>query len=140
MATTIRKADYFKLAVPNKPGQAARLLSLLKEEGVNLLAISGFPRAGRAQIDFIPEDAALFKKAMKRAKIAVGEKKTVFLVQGDDRIGAIAEVAELLAKADINITALDAVADGTGRFGALLWVKPAHVAKAAKVLSSLTTQ
>lgn len=140
MATTIRKTDYFKIAIPNKPGQAARLLSLLKEAGVNLIAFSGFPRAGRAQIDFIPEDPALFKKAMKQAKVALGERKTVFVIQGDDRVGALAEVAELLAKAGINITALDAVADGTGRYGALLWVKPVHVAKAAKVLSSLTAQ
>ncbi len=134
MATTIRKVAYFKLSVPHRAGQAAQLLSLLKEAGVNLLALTGFPRAGRAQIDFIPDNVALFKKAMKAAKIKVADQKMVFLIQGDDRIGALAEIAELLAKANINITALDAIADGTGRFGALLWVKPAQVAKAAKVL------
>jgi predicted amino acid-binding ACT domain protein len=71
---------------------------------------------------------------MKKAGIAVGEKKTVFLIQGDDKIGAVAEVMGKLGKAGINVTTIDAVATGKGRFGAILWVKPADVAKTAKIL------
>jgi hypothetical protein len=36
----------------------------------------------------------------------------------------------------VNITALDAVAAGEGRYGAILWVKPTDVRKAAKVLGA----
>ncbi len=39
-----------------------------------------------------------------------------------------------LAKAKINVTAIDAVSAGEGRYGAIFWVKPQDVAKAAKVL------
>jgi hypothetical protein len=41
-----------------------------------------------------------------------------------------------LADAGVNITALDAVAAGEGRYGAILWVKPAEVRKAAKALGA----
>lgn len=39
-----------------------------------------------------------------------------------------------LAEAGVNVTAVDAVAAGAGRFGAILWVKPEDVKKTAKLL------
>jgi hypothetical protein len=39
-----------------------------------------------------------------------------------------------LAEARLNVTAVDAVSRGRGRFGAIFWVKPQAVAKAAKLL------
>jgi hypothetical protein len=39
-----------------------------------------------------------------------------------------------LARAGVNVTAVDAAAAGRGRFGMILWVKPKDYAKAAKAL------
>lgn len=136
MATTIRKVDYFKIGVADKAGEGARLLGILKDAKVNLLALTGFPRGRRAQIDLVPQDATAFKKAMKTAGVALGEKKTLFLVQGDDRVGAVAEILDKLGAAGINVTAVDAVTDGKGRFGAILWVKPKDMAKASRILGA----
>jgi hypothetical protein len=136
MAITVRKTAYFKVGVRNKAGEGARLLGLLREQGVNLVAMSGFPRGGKAQIDVVPEDAAAFKKAMKQAKIPAGEKKTVFVIQGEDKVGAVSGILEKLGSAGVNVTAVDAVADGTGRYGAVLWVKPADVSKASRLLGA----
>lgn len=134
MADIIRRVEYFKLEVPNKPGEGARVLGTLREEGINLLAFTGFPRRGRAQLDFIPEDSVAFKQAAKRAGVKVSPGKRGFLVQGEDRVGAIAELMARLAEAKINITAIDAVSAGEGRYGVIFWVKPQDAAKAAKVL------
>lgn len=131
---TVRKADYFSMEVPNKPGEGARYLKALKDAGVNLLAFTGFPAGRKAQIDFIPEDAAALKAAAKKNKWRLSARKTVFLVQGDDRLGAIHDVVAKLAEKKIGITALDAVSAGAGRYGAMFWVKPADVNKAAKAL------
>ena len=136
MSITVKKASYFKVSVPNKPGQGACMLGILKDAKVNLLALTGFPRAGRAQVDFLPEDAAAFKNAARKNKIAVGEKKTAFLIRGEDKVGALFEIMEKLANAGINVTALDAVSAGTGRFGAILWVKPQDVNKTARLLGA----
>lgn len=136
MAETIRKVDYFAMEVPNKPGEGARVTGALADAGVNLLAFTGFPAGRRAQIDFIPEDTALFKAAAKQARIKVKAGKTGFLVQGDDRPGAVAGILKLLADAKINVTAIDAVSAGMGRYGAILWVQPRDVNKAAKALGA----
>ena len=135
MADTIRKVDYFKAQVQDNAGEGARILSALRREGINLLVFAGFPRGRKAQLDFIPENGAAFRRAAKKAGLAV-TKKTAFLVQGQDRPGAIVWIVSKLAEEGINITALDAVASGGGRYGAILWVKPAQVRKAAKALGA----
>jgi hypothetical protein len=131
---TVRKADYFSMEVANKAGQGAQHLRALKEAGVNLLAFTGFPLGKKAQMDFIAEDGQTLKAVAKKNKWKVSPRKTVFLVQGDDRLGAIHEVIAKLAEKNISITALDAVSAGGGRYGAMFWVKPRDVNKASKVL------
>lgn len=61
-----------------------------------MLAFSGFPKGRRPQLDFVPADPAAFKQAAKRAKWKVVGPKRGFLVQGDDRVGAVAELLERL--------------------------------------------
>ncbi len=133
---TIRKADYFSMETAHKVGEGARLLGALRDAGVNLLAFTGFPSGRRAQVDFIPADTAQFRAAARKLKLKVGARKTVFLVEGDDRPGAIAEICEKLANAGINMIAMDAVAIGNGRYGAMFWVTPRDVNKAAKLLGA----
>jgi hypothetical protein len=136
MADTVQRVQYFYLEVPDKPGEGAKLLTTLREAGINLLAFSGFPKGRRAQIDFIPADPAAFRAAARKAKLKLVGPKTGLLVQGDDRVGAVAELMTKLAEAKINVTAVDAVAAGAGRYGAILWVKPGDVNKATKVLGA----
>lgn len=133
---TIRKADYFSMETAHKVGEGARLLGALRDAGVNLRAFTGFPSGRRAQVDFIPADAAQFRAAARKLKLKVGARKTVFLVEGDDRPGAIAEICEKLANAGINMIAMDAVAIGNGRYGAMFWVAPRDVNKAARLLGA----
>jgi len=38
-----------------------------------------------------------------------------------------------LAEARINVTAMQAISAGSGRYGAIFWVKPRDVKKAAKL-------
>src|SRR5262245_31440196 len=121
MADTVRLVEYFYLMAPNKPGEGARALATLRDAGINLLAFSGFPQGRRAQLDFIPADPAAFKQAAKRAKWKVVGPKRGFLIEGSDRIGAVAELLESLAAKKINVTAVDAVREG-GKYGEILWV------------------
>ncbi|MBI4587617.1 MAG: hypothetical protein HY725_02160 [Candidatus Rokubacteria bacterium] len=133
---TVRPVEYFYVVVPDKPGEGARALDALREAGVNLLAYSGFPAGKRAQLDFVPEDSAAFKQVARQAKWKVKGPKRAFLIQGDDRPGACAAILDKLAGAKINVTAMDAVAAGAGRWAAILWVKPAAFKKAAAILGA----
>jgi len=131
---TVRKVEYYVAQIPNKTGEAARVLAALR--GVNLLVFTGFPNGKRSQIDFVPEDAMVLKAAAKQAKLKLKAKKGGFLVQGDDHPGAVGEVLQKLANAKVNVTAIDGVAAGMGRWGAILWVKPKDAVKAAKALGA----
>jgi hypothetical protein len=135
MSDNVRLVEYFYVTAPNKPGEGARALGTLREAGVNLLAFSGFPKGRQAQLDFVPADAAAFRQAAKRAKWKVTGPRRGFLLQGDDRVGAVAELMERLAAKKINVTAIDAVCVD-GRYGAIFWVAPKDVRKTAALLGA----
>jgi hypothetical protein len=135
MADTIRQVDYFYMQVAHKTGEGAKVLRALTDAGVNLSAFSGFPAGRRAQLDFIPADAVAFKAVAKANKWKVVGPKRAFLIQGDDRVGVIADIVGKLADAKINLTALDAVS-ADGRYGALCWVAARDFKKAAQILGA----
>lgn len=135
MTDTIRRVEYYYVTAPDKPGAGQAVLVPLKEAGVNLLAYLGFPSGrGKSQIDLVPEDPAAFKQAAQKAGLKLSRAKRAFLIQGDDRAGAVADVTRRLAEAKINITASAAASAGGGRFGMILWVSSADYLKAAKAL------
>ncbi len=136
MADAIRTVEYFYIQAPSKPGVGASLLAVLKNAGVNLVAFSGFPNGRGAQIDFVPEDPQAFRAAARTAKWKVAGPKRALLIEGDDRQGAVADVMTKLGEAKINVTAIDAVCAGSGRYGAILWVAPRDVTRAARVLGA----
>ena len=133
MAELIRTAQYFKIQIADKTGTLAGLLAPLRDAGVNLMAVHAFPRNRRTQVDVVPEDVAEFKEAAKANKLKIQGPKMCLLVEGDDRPGALGDLADRLRLAKINMTAVTGVAAGLGRFGAILWVKAGDVKKAAKV-------
>ena len=135
MADAIRTVQYGYITVPDKAGEGARILSALKSAGVDLLAYLGFPEGrGKAQIDLVAEDMAAVKAVAKANKWKMSPVKKAFLVQGDDRIGACADVIGRLAGAKISITAAEGISAGAGRWGMILWVDSRAYAKAAKTL------
>src|SRR5437879_2678001 len=105
MGESIRTVDYFYMESPDQPGEAARVLDQLRKAGVNLLVFSGFPAGRKAQLDFVPENSAAFRSVAKAAKWKLNGPKKGFLIQGDDRVGAVADILGRLAAAKVNVTA-----------------------------------
>ena len=135
MAEIVKRIEYYYTVVPNQAGAGAKVFDALKAEGVNLVAHIGFPTSwGRAQLDFVPFDKDAFLTAAKKAGIKIVGPKIAFLIQGEDRLGAVADILGKLKQAQINVTAMQAVASGEGRYGAILWVKPGDIGKAAQAL------
>jgi hypothetical protein len=137
MADSMRGVEYYYVTVPDAPGEGQRILSALQESGVNLLAYLGFPvGGGRSQIDLVPEDPDALNDVAAQLGTALSEAKRAFLVQGDDRVGAVADTTAKLAEAGINVTAAAATAAGSGRYGMILWVAAADYERAADVLGA----
>ncbi len=135
MADEIREVEYRYVIVEDRPGEGIRVLRALKESGVNLLALLGFPIGeGRSQIDLVPEDPSALVSAAENAGLQLSAPKKAILVQGDDRVGAADEHLAKLAAEGINVTALAATAAGAGRYGMIIWVKPNDHDRALQVL------
>jgi hypothetical protein len=124
------------MEVRNKVGEGAKVLQTLRDAGVNLIAFSGFPSGRRAQLDFFPADTAAFKAVARANRWKLVGPRRGFLVQGDDRIGAVADLIGRLSGADVNVIAVDAVSVDE-RYGALCWVAQRDVRKAAKILAAV---
>ena len=135
MADTIRTTDYYYVEVPDRPGAALQILSDLQKEGVNLLACCGFPIGeGKSQIDLIPERSEQFQRAAAKHDLKLSDRKRAFLIQGEDRVGAVADIFSKLISRKINITGSQAMSAGAGRWAMILWVKPADFQNASKAL------
>jgi hypothetical protein len=135
MADIVRRIEYYYTVVPNRTGAGAKLSNALKARGVNLIALNAFPTSTwRTQVDFVPSDRDAFLAVARKEGIKLVGPKVAFLIQGEDRVGALADVLSKLGQARINVTAMQAIATGSGRYGAILWVKPRNVGKAAQAL------
>jgi len=132
----VRRVEYFVMQVKHRAGEGARLLKALKKHEVGLLAFTAFPNGAGAQVDFVPEDSRKFLSAARALDWEVSPRKVGFLVQGKDKTGALAGVLNKLAKAGINVVAMDGVSAGKKRFGAIFWVASGDVARAAKALDA----
>src|ERR1700752_804404 len=99
MPDQIRTVDYFHATVPDKPGEAARILKALRERRISLLGFSAFPKgANESQLDFITQDSAAFCEAARSAGLNLSAEKRGFLIHGEDRPGAVAETLNRLAR------------------------------------------
>jgi len=105
----------------------------LRDGGVNLLYGGGWPiKGGQAVIACIPEDQAKLKSVAAQFGVSLVED-AAFLIEGEDRVGALCEVAGKLGRASINIHCAQALAAG-GRFAALITVRDEDVDRAAQAL------
>ncbi len=135
MAEHVQRVEYYYVVLDDAPGEGARVMSVLKDAGVNLLAFLAFPAGGgKSQLDLVPQDPTALIEAARQAQLALSDTKWAFFVQGEDRVGAVTTITNDLARAGINITAACAVGAGQGRYGMILWVAPSDYDDAAGAL------
>lgn len=137
MADRVRKVSYCYPIVPHRAGQAARVLAALKEAGVDLQLVHGFPtRGGKVQIDLVTDDMPGLRRVAAKNGWRLSRPKRAFLIQGSDKPGAVLKHVGKLAAAAIRISAASAIAAGNGRYAMILWVRPKDYARAARALGA----
>lgn len=135
MSYTIKKVEYFYCSVVDQPGEAYKLLSQLEKSGINLLAFTAIPIGpNRTQLTLFPETPEKFVTEAKRSSFAIDGPHPALLVQGDDELGALAEIHHILYEANVNVYASTGVTDNRGSFGYLLYVRPEEYERAAMAL------
>ena len=130
---TVRKVVAFTVEVEDRPGILAEMSGPVADAGINLLAVYGGPiGGGKAKICCVPDDPAKLRALAAEGGIAVQERPHI-LVEGDDRPGTGAQVAQTLADAGINIEELHGAATG-GKYALCIMVAPDAVDRAVKAL------
>ena len=131
MDDQIRIVDCYYVTVHDRPGEGSRLLEHISESGLNLTAFTAVPTgADETQICLVTDEPETLQEAAANAgAVLVGPKKG-FLIQGDDRIGALHANYLTLSNAGVNVYSSSGVCDGTGRFGFILWVEAGDFDKA----------
>ncbi len=137
MTFTIRSVEYYYANVRDELGAAYRFLSQLAELGIDLLAFTAVPSGpALAQFTLVPGDTRKLVAQASAAGLPLDGPYHAFLVQGDDELGALANVHERLVKAGIDIFASSGVSDGRGAFGYLIYVREDQFEKAATAIGA----
>ena len=135
MPDLIRRVDYFTTTIRDRPGEGYKLLAQLAEVGLNLVAFTAVPVGpNHTQLTLFPEDSGRMESAAQRAGMKLDGPHPAFLVQGDDKLGALAEIHQDLFRANVNVYASSGVTDGGGTFGYLIYVRPDDYERAAGAL------
>ncbi len=128
MPMTIRRIDYFYATVKDRPGEAFKMLSELAADHVNLLAFSAMPLGPEsAQFTLFPESVDTLLRSAAEAGLVLDGPHAAILIQGDDRLGALADIHSRLYQARINVYAATCVTDGKGAYGYIVYVRPGDI-------------
>jgi hypothetical protein len=135
MACVVRRVDYFYTTIADQPGKAYELLKTLADLGINLLAFAAVPIGPlHTQLTLFPEGRGKLAREAQSAQLVLDGPHPALMVQGDDELGALAELHMKLARASVNVYASTGVADGKGSFGYVLYVRPEEFEKASAAL------
>ncbi|MDH3267670.1 MAG: hypothetical protein OEM46_02330 [Ignavibacteria bacterium] len=135
MAFKIRKVEYYYCSVVDQPGEAYKLLATLEKSGINLLAFTAIPVGpDRTQLTLFPEIPEKLINEAKNAGFNLDGPHPALLVQGDDELGAVADIHQILFEANVNVYASNGVTDNKGSFGYLLYVRPEDYERATNAL------
>jgi hypothetical protein len=137
MALTVRTVEYFYARVDNDPDKTYALLAQLAAEEISLLAFSAVPfGANHLELTLAPDrSASLLQAAGKLGWNLTGPQHAV-LVQGDDHLGALADIHKCLSEAGVRIYASAGVTDGAGHYGYLIYFSEDDHLEAARALAT----
>ncbi len=125
-------AKEFAIRMEDRPGTLGKVLRVLADRGVNILAFHSFPTEGKALTRIVVDNPAAAKKVLDNERLTYTESE-VAQVKLAHRPGELARAASRLGEAKININyAYCGVEPGTN--APLLIFGVAEAARAATIL------
>jgi len=100
-------ATDLSISLPDEPGGLAKAAGALGAAGVNVEGIAGLGGGGHGHVHLLVEDPAAARSALEGAGVTIeGEREAVVVdVSNEDRPGKLAELAEAIAGAGVNLAA-----------------------------------
>ena len=131
MGHTTRQVTAVVLQLEDRVGVLHEVLCVLRDAGVNMLAIASQRRQGTALMA-IPEDVNAVRELARSRGVSL-QSRQVFLIEGDDRVGALCDITKALADAHISIEDIAALSAST-RYAAVLTFADADLEAAGRAL------
>ena len=137
MKARIRSVPYYSARIEGDPDSAYAWLEELASAEVDLLAFSAVPYGpNHVELTMFPVDPqGLVNSGLARGHNLVGPYHAL-LVQGDDHLGALAEIHEGLRDTGVKVYSSTGVTDGKGGFGYIVYVRERDAAAAARILDA----
>ncbi len=95
----------FRIVLGNRPGELARLAESLSRHGVNIKAVCSTTAANQVTVHMIGHDIEAMRSGLDAARVQFIEQE-VFQLIIEDKAGELAQVAQQLGDAGINIDAI----------------------------------
>jgi hypothetical protein len=139
MSLRLRNVEYFYIRVHDVAEKAYEILAQLASEEVNILAFSAVPYGpNHVELTVFPDRPENFVHVAQNLGWTVTGPQHACLVQGDDHLGTLAEIHQVLVGAGVSIYASSGVTDGSGHFGYVIYFKEEDHQRAAKALEAVT--
>jgi hypothetical protein len=121
------------LFLENRPGALARVCSALSEANINIYAISTSDTVDHIVVRMVVNDPATALKLFEERGALVVQSE-VLMIDGNNKPGSLARMANLLGEARINIEYVYCATSPDARKG-LLILRPSNPQKALKILN-----
>ncbi|HKY07926.1 MAG TPA: amino acid-binding protein [Candidatus Binatia bacterium] len=137
MAYTVKKVDVWAGEIADRPGGLASTLSAMSKAGASIefvVARRAADKPGTGVVFLTPIKGAKQKGAAQQAGLATSESLHSVRVEGPDRAGLGAQMADALAGAGINLRGISAAALGRRAVSYLAFDSAADSDAAVKIL------
>jgi hypothetical protein len=136
MTFSVRTVEYFYTRVEEEPSRAYNFLARLASEEINLLAFSAVPFGpNHIELTIFPDRSDELQRVAEKLGWTLIGPEHACLVQGDDHLGALAEIHRRLLDTGVSIFASTGVTDGEGHYGYVIYVKEEDHQAAARALA-----
>jgi hypothetical protein len=140
MALKVERVDTWAVALEDKPGNLAEKLNLLADAGVNLefvIARRAPDKPGTGVVFVTPIKGAAGTRAARQIGFAKTGTLHTLRIEGPDKRGEVARIAQALAEKGLNLRGLSAAAMGKRFVTHVALDTAAEAAQALRILRGL---
>jgi len=95
----------FRISLPHRPGELARIADMLARREINLKSVAGIAAANKAVVTMVAYDVNAMRTALQEGNIRF-EEVEVLTVDLEDKAGELADIAAKIGNAGVNIESI----------------------------------
>jgi len=114
------KVEQIAIFLENRSGRLAEITGILAEKGINIRAMSLADTSDFGILRLIVNDTENARKVLKEKGFTVGTTSVV-VVEVQDKPGGLANVLQIIKKADLNIEYMYAFTQKSGETGLIIF-------------------